>query len=320
MRKSNFRKGMVFGILVLFFGASVTSSTVGTIEKKITFIDSISPGYIQDLIDNASAGDTIYIPSGTYYENIIINKSISLVGEDKDTTVIDGSEDGDVIHISADWVNISGFTIKNGHQGIWFLSSNSTIINNSVTHNEYGIYLRYSRNNTLIGNYIASNNHDGITLYNYSNNNYITDNIMSHNMWGIYLSFSCNNTITRNTITSNDNAGMRITDSSKNNLITVNNFSSNFTNHGHIELLSSSFNTIKHNNFIRKLGWQVTFGYHWSKDNMCNYWNENYWNRPRIFPKPIIGFILFDTEIGSVLIPWVTFDWNPAKEPYKIEV
>lgn len=36
---------------------------------------------IQDAINNASEGDTIYVRSGTYNENIAINKSINLIGE-----------------------------------------------------------------------------------------------------------------------------------------------------------------------------------------------------------------------------------------------
>ena len=68
-------KGIVLGIIVLFIGAGVIPSTVGTIEKKTTILKAYSNGYIQDLIDNASDGDTIYIPSRTYYENIVIDKS-----------------------------------------------------------------------------------------------------------------------------------------------------------------------------------------------------------------------------------------------------
>ena len=293
-----FRKGFAFAIIILFIGSFYVPSAIGFIEKKTSFKVINTRGYIQDLIDNSSNGDTIHIPSGIYYENIIINKSISLVGEDKETTIIDGGGTGDVVDVYADWVNISRFTIKNG--GAY---------NGISIHSDY---------NNIYGNTITLNIYNGIGLFEYSNNNYITDNVISNNLWGIYLTFSCNNTFTRNTITSNGNAGIRITDSSNNNLITYNNFSSTFTNHGHIEILYSYFNTIKHNNFIRKLGLQTNFGYHWSEDNMCNYWNENYWNRPRILPKPIFGFILFDTVIGFVPIPWINIDWRPALRPYDI--
>ena len=112
MKRSKFRKGLLLGIIFLFIGASIIPLT-GTAIEKTTIMDSKSGGYIQDLIDNASNGDTIYIPSGTYYENIVINKSISLIGKDKNTTIIDGNKSGDVVIIYADWVNISGFKIQN---------------------------------------------------------------------------------------------------------------------------------------------------------------------------------------------------------------
>ena len=46
---------------------------------------------IQDAVDNASTNDLIYVKNGTYTENIIINKTINLVGEDKNNVVIKGS-------------------------------------------------------------------------------------------------------------------------------------------------------------------------------------------------------------------------------------
>ena len=83
-----FNKTLVIGIIILFIGMSINPST-GTIIEKTSSTTPGSRGYIQDLIDNASSGDTIYIPSGIYYESIVIDKSITLVGEDKNTTIID---------------------------------------------------------------------------------------------------------------------------------------------------------------------------------------------------------------------------------------
>ena len=131
------KKFLAVGIIALFVGAGVIPSTLGTIEKKTTFKGNISRGYIQDLIDNANPGDIIYIPSGTYYENIIINKSISLIGEDKNTTIIDGGGRGAGIYVSADWINITGFTIQYGQIGI-NLSSNHTCISDNKIMNNLG--------------------------------------------------------------------------------------------------------------------------------------------------------------------------------------
>ena len=108
-----FRKGLILGIIILFVGAGVFPSTVGIKKEKTTIMDFKSGGYIQDLIDNASDGDTINIPNGIYYENIVIDRSINLIGEDKDNTIINGSGNEMVIDVTSDWVNISGFTLEN---------------------------------------------------------------------------------------------------------------------------------------------------------------------------------------------------------------
>ena len=165
------KKLLVVGIIVFFIGASVIPSTIGTIEKKTTLMNSTSRGYIQDLIDNASVGDTIYIPSGTYYENIIINKSISLIGEDKNTTIIDGGGDKDVVSISADEVHISGFTIQNSGCGRYPYYAGIKI---------------HSISNNITGIIISLNKGDGIFL-NSSNSNTITDNIIINNVPFLFL-------------------------------------------------------------------------------------------------------------------------------------
>jgi len=153
----NLRKGIAFGLIVLFIGAGIIPSTVG-LKKEKTQIQTIgSRGYIQDLIDNASEGDTVFIPSGIYYENIDIGKSINLVGEDKNITIINGE-----VWIESDWVNISGFTIRNGEYGILPFGNYITIKNNIIYNTETGIYLDGII--TILNNYI-SNSSLGIELY-----------------------------------------------------------------------------------------------------------------------------------------------------------
>jgi PKD repeat protein len=81
----------------------------------ILYVGGIGSGNyssIQDAIDNASDGYTIYVYSGIYYENIVIYKSINLTGENIKTTIIYGNGIDDVIKVTADYVNISGFTIR----------------------------------------------------------------------------------------------------------------------------------------------------------------------------------------------------------------
>jgi parallel beta-helix repeat protein len=75
-------------------------------------------GAIQTAIDDASTldGHRIEVNAGTYYEHVVIDKRLSLFGKYqalRDLTIIDGGGSGDVVQISSDWVNVSGFTIRN---------------------------------------------------------------------------------------------------------------------------------------------------------------------------------------------------------------
>ena len=68
---------------------------------------------IQDAVDNASSGDTVFVydDSSPYYESITINAGISLRGEHRNTTSIEGGNRA--ISIFTDGVNVSGFRISN---------------------------------------------------------------------------------------------------------------------------------------------------------------------------------------------------------------
>jgi len=70
---------------------------------------------IQEAVNNAEVGDTVFVKAGTYYEALVIETSIFLVGEDAATTVIDGSSNPvtNVVQVEADNVTVSGFTIRN---------------------------------------------------------------------------------------------------------------------------------------------------------------------------------------------------------------
>jgi len=208
---------------------------------------------IQEAINHTNSGDTIFVYNGTYYEHVVIDKSISLVGEYKDSTTIDGNETGNVISITANNVNINDFTIQNSgstnsDSGIYVVSSGNNISRNTITNNKNGIYLYYSNNNTVSDNNVSSNNwygiylhysssnvisdnnvysnyNDGIYLY-YSNSNTVSDNNVYSNNNGIYLYYSSSNVISNNNATNND-CGIWIRQLSSSNVISGNNLSSN---------------------------------------------------------------------------------------------
>jgi len=78
-------------------------------------------------------------------------------------------------------------------------------------------------------------------------------------------------------------------------------------------LNASANNIIEHNNFINNKPMDAFFTI--TDSSLSNQWNGNYWGRPRMFPKPVIGCIKKDMGY----IPWVNFDWHPAKEPNNIQ-
>jgi len=149
---------------------------------------------IQDAIDGAGVGDTIYVHAGEYVENVRVGKRITLIGEGADvvTLTAEGASEG-VLYVTADWANISGFTVT-GATDYWRAAGiclcyahHCNISGNNVSNNNYGIHMALSSNNTLTSNTANSNNNYGIYM-DRSTNNTLHNNTMSGNRYnfGIY--------------------------------------------------------------------------------------------------------------------------------------
>lgn len=121
---------------------------------------------IHDAIDAAFEGDTISVASGTYYENVWINKEgLTLVGEDQRRTIIDGQGMQDVILVTANYVKISGFTLQNSlysldYAGIFVASEGVTITDTTTVNNYNGILLYGAVNATLRNNNMTGNKYN----------------------------------------------------------------------------------------------------------------------------------------------------------------
>ena len=207
---------------------------------------------IQEAVNAANPGDTIYVKAGTYYEHVTINNSISLIGEDRSTTIIDGSRNGTVISVIADYVNISRLTIQNGYHtphitygikvGGWEDDCNHVkIYDNIVSDNDIGIFLYYSSNSIVFDNLIFDNyrgidialsndnhiegnslfnNEVGVSIGTNANNNMIYDNeIYNNSFCGISVGWSIHNKIVGNMLSCNNEAGIRLDSSNHNNII-----------------------------------------------------------------------------------------------------
>jgi parallel beta-helix repeat protein len=175
---------------------------------------------IQEAIDanETSDGHTILVDAGTYYENVVVNKSVSLVGENKNNTVIDGNGNGlmGTVWLQSDNSSITGFTIRNGGYGIRIFTLSS-----------FGLFTGHR----IEDNCIVENLYGGILLQGCANNS-ISNNIVAGNtLFGIHISSSANNTIINNTVVNNGH-GIDFYGNSNDNILRINNMTDNTYNFG----------------------------------------------------------------------------------------
>jgi nitrous oxidase accessory protein len=243
--------------LILCF-AVVSIVEIGPVKAESnTLVVPDDYSFIQEAINNASEGDTIFVKNGIYYELFLVNKSICLVGENRDATVIDGSEDfGNVIEVVGTNITIANLTIqKASGNPIYYMhginidrdSTNIVISNNTIKDNfGFGIYheglITDFSNITIVGNNITDNTITAIAI-SCGDNNTISHNRIENHGFGISLSDSSNNVVAENSITDISNYGIDI-DYGTNNLIFRNNITA--TKSGISQ--SGSNNTISENN------------------------------------------------------------------------
>jgi parallel beta-helix repeat protein len=219
-------------------------------EVRLGIVPSNFPT-IQDAIDNASDGDTIFVFNGIYRENVVVNKSVSLLGESGSGTIIDGNNGTEpVVWIKADNVSISEFCLQNatgGGEGILVQDSfnvtivndlvhsttfgiivqgcsNATVSDNNLTDNyEHGLELDWSSNVDVVGNFISGNQDEGIYVYS-CQNCCVERNTVSGNHWsGILIQSGSNNVVSHNTVTNNGPVGgVWLFDGTTGNVVTSN--------------------------------------------------------------------------------------------------
>jgi len=211
----------------MFLVAGVYHSKIAVAQPRIWTVDDDPVAdftRIQDALNASSSGDTIFVYNGTYNEHIVINKSISLVGENKEITIIDGQGVGTVVRIYALHVLIANFTVRNAGKtwgpppGSWSpdscilvdsvsdvrvtnsiltdaavcvwiaFSSSASVSDSSVFGGVFGGIIGYASSQVLI---LRNAIHDcgmmGIHLDSYSTTCTIEENIVTNNLEGLEL-------------------------------------------------------------------------------------------------------------------------------------
>ena len=319
MRKGLVWKGFEILVMTLFVSIVLIPSTESKIEQSrmstfdgdTLYVGGSGPNNytrIQDAIDNASNGDTIFVynESSPYYENIVfIREGINLIGEDKKTTIIDGNSVGDVVHINTKKILIQGFTIQNSGDNFYSYNhdagvsiyhspwnTNVTVTDTIIINNSVGIHLSFAQNNIIFKNIIINNKY-GIHVIGDSPHNTFSENIIENNSYAIDIHLSDDQVITSNSIAHNSQIGINIT--------------------------GSGSNIIQNNNFIDN-GDHAYFYIRLNIDKKPARWINNYWDTWNgYFPKLIQGRATL-WLLGFLNFPWFNLDWNPAKIPFDIPV
>jgi len=162
---------------------------------------------IQQAINNAGDGDTILVNSGTYYEHLVVNKSLSIIGRDQSTTVIDGNRTWMTVVIDADDVTMKNLTIQHGTVGVILKEDrerNMLSENRIVFNSYYGIYGDRCGKNIIANNDVSFNFGRGIFLYGSKPCVIDSNSIFSNGVDGMFIHRSSNNTVKGNFVSRND--------------------------------------------------------------------------------------------------------------------
>lgn len=228
----------------------------GTIEEAVSTVCLSGCRYssIQAAIDAAKDGDVVEVESGTYNENLVVNKAITLKGVDtgEGAAVVNAQGSGSAVILEVDGITLEGLYITSAglypKAGIEIVS-NDNLINKCEVWNCkcWGIYLKGGSSNNTVSECISSNNdNDGVMIYK-SPGNFFRGNLVGNNGDnGVQILESDNNVVDGNVLGNNTNSGVYI-DSSQNAMV-MNNIIT-YNSRG-ISLTSSGIDRVGPNRFL----------------------------------------------------------------------
>lgn len=305
---TNLRKILVAFLLFTIISVLILQFNVQSVragQKTIIVPDDYST--ITEAVSNASPGDMVFVKNGVYHENVWIDKSLLVRGENYENTLVIGEgnlNSGNVFTLAANSVTIEGFTIrslsystaKQHANGINIKGDNCTIRENNILNNFWGVlcaiqsYTLITENNitgnhkegirfyggswnAISGNFIAGNKASGIAIEGYSN--VISGNTIKNNTRGIGLGSSYS-VVFANEISDHSESDMYFVGS--NNTIAANSMSdSEWGIYFPPYFAAPNSNKFFHNNFIN-----INQNVYVSSVYNINYWDDgekgNYWS------------------------------------------
>ena len=328
-------------------------------SETTLFVGGSGPGnytFIQEAIDDASGGDTIYVFNGTYFEILHIDKKIRLIGEDKEKTIIDGQhhkKNQTLVLVTSDHVKISRFTFQNakginGRAGMFMnefphLFSRKNVFEDNIIRNcSYGVMFvnpieNIVCNNTLLNCGIGP--HLTISFYfdNVFENNTVNgklsllyaheeNKVIDSKVTDSLLLIFCENIEIKNLCISNTTVGIDMMFCTN---VVVSNSTISGTNRGgiyvhHSHLCKFEDNTFIDDNwgiFLRKSNFNKIRRNNFINISMPDWFASSYGNQwyANYWGEGVQGIKMIFGKIGFFEnIPWYNIDVNPKLEPFLI--
>ncbi len=274
--------------------------------------------------DNRFMNNGMYLVDYAYPNSIVgntVNGKALLYLENESDIIIEDDSAGQIILVGCNRITIQNLNLSYTTVGVEFINTNNSLLTNTILRfNILGVMFLESCNmNTISYNTIDFNSYGIVveTYFAFIRNKIIGNSVRFNSIGGIYLNGIGN--IVKKNIVENNSEGIVIFGGAF-NLISKNVIRNN--SRIGLELFLSAFNLIKSNNIMhnkRNAEFEVILG---------TIFFKNYWKPYLGFgPKAIRGFRWifdgFDPYYGFPnlkTIPWIKFDWRPAKEPYNIEI
>ncbi len=194
---------LILSILLFCLPRAVTDSSdvKALVGNPVHNLDTgINYTSIQDAINanETLTGHTIFVENGTYFEHISVNKSISLIGETRQSTVVDASHVGRVFDVTSENVSISNFRVQNA--GNTSLPDCAVVANKSAR--------------CTVSNLTIQNCYSGILILE-SNESSVSDTVILGTLFGMYIHNSSDSVIVKNDLTGCAGGGISIQISTK---------------------------------------------------------------------------------------------------------